>query len=75
MTHAKDFLCALAIIAGIGFANAVCTNAGEYAAPTAEEIDVQRQMAHLCQADGWPEDSKIAFERACKGELRRPQIN
>jgi hypothetical protein len=69
----KDFLQALAVVIVIGMAQAACTDAGDYAAPTKADIerDIQTQRAHLCEADGWAKDNKIAYERACKGELRR----
>ncbi|AMO94535.1 hypothetical protein CFter6_1838 [Collimonas fungivorans] len=51
----------------------MATNAGEYATPTAEEIeaDIQTQRADLCNADSWPDEgqSKLAFERAYQSEL------
>lgn len=69
----RDCLGALALIALIGFANAMCEDAGDYAAPTKADIerDIQTQRAQLCAAEGWPADAKIAYERACKGELLR----
>jgi hypothetical protein len=77
MSRTTDFLQALAVVTVIGVAQAACTDAGDYATPTKADIerDIQTQRAHLCEVDGWPEDSKIAYERACKRELRRPQIN
>ena len=75
MTRARDFLQALAAVLVIGMAQAACTDADDYAAPTAADIerDIQTQRAHLCEAHSWPadENAKIAYERACKGDLRR----
>lgn len=73
MSRATDFLQALAVVTVIGVAQAACTDAGDYAAPTAADIerDIRTQRAHLCEVDGWAKDNKIAYERACKGELRR----
>jgi len=75
MSAFRNALGALAFIAAYGIANAIATNSGEYAAPTEEEIeaDVQAQRADLCSADGWPDDdqSKLAFQRACRSELGR----
>ncbi len=75
MSYLKNTFCAAAVIALIGFANAMCTNVGEYAAPTPSEVenDIQTQRTQLCNAEGWPDDAdaKLAYERACKGELRR----
>jgi hypothetical protein len=69
----RDCLQALAVVLVLGVAQAACTDAGDYAAPTKADIerDIQTQRAHLCEADGWAKDNKIAFERACKGELLR----
>jgi hypothetical protein len=71
----KDFLQALAVVIVIGMAQAACTDAGDYAAPTAADIerDIQTQRAQLCESHSWPadENAKIAYERACKGDLRR----
>lgn len=39
------------------------------------ERDIQSQRAQLCAADGWPEDAKAAYERACRSELRQPNSN
>lgn len=76
MKHLKDIIGATAFVALLGLANALASNAGEYAAPTTEEIesDIQTQRIDLCNADGWPDDdnSKLAYERACRGELHRP---
>ncbi len=73
MSRATDALQAAGLIAAIGIALAFGTNAAEYAAPTSAEIenDISSQRAHLCAVDGWAADNKIAFERACKGELLR----
>jgi nitrous oxide reductase accessory protein NosL len=73
MSRARDFLQALAAVLVIGIAQAACTDADDYAPPTKADIerDIQTQRAHLCAAEGWPADSKIAYERACKGDLRR----
>lgn len=73
MSRARDFLQALAAVLVIGIAQAACTDADDYARPTAADIerDIQTQRAHLCEAEGWAQDNKIAYERACKGDLRR----
>jgi hypothetical protein len=75
MSALCDILGAVAVVAAIGAGYAFADNAGEYAAPTAEEIeaDIQTQRADLCSADGWPDDeqSKLAFQRACQSELSR----
>jgi hypothetical protein len=73
MSRAIDALQAAGLIAAIGIALAFGKNIGDYAAPTGAEIenDINSQRAHLCEVDGWPSDSKIAYERACKSELRR----
>jgi len=73
VSRAKDALQAVGLIVAIGVALAFGTNAGDYAAPTATEIenDILSQRAQLCAADGWPADAKIAYERACKHELQR----
>lgn len=72
-TPLKNLLSALVFIALLGLANALATNAGDYAAPTQEEIeaDIEQQRINLCDADGWPDDenSKLAFQRACKSEI------
>jgi hypothetical protein len=69
----RNFLGALAMIALIGVAGAVGTNAGDYAAPTQADLDrdTKTQLANLCNADGWPEDAADAYKRACQRELRR----
>jgi hypothetical protein len=76
MNALQNTIGALTFVALLGLANALASNAGEYAAPTAEEIesDLQTQRIDLCNADGWPDDdnSKLAYERACHGELHRP---
>lgn len=73
MNRARDFLQALVVVFIIGIAQAACTDDGDYARPTAADIerDIQTQRAHLCSAPGWPADAKIAYENACKGELRK----
>ncbi|MFJ2989988.1 hypothetical protein ACIPF8_19145 [Collimonas sp. NPDC087041] len=77
MNTLRDILGAIAFIATIGVGYALADNAGEYAAPTPEEIeaDIQTQRADLCNADGWPDDdsSRLAFKRACHAELRHPK--
>ena len=69
----KNTFGAIAFIALIGIANALANNAGDYATPTQEEIydDIEAQRIDLCDSDGWPDDenSKLAFQRACKSEL------
>ena len=73
--HLKDVFCTVAFVACLGLANALASNAGDYAAPTQEEIDadIEAQRIDLCNADGWPDDenSKLAFRRACHSELKR----
>lgn len=75
MQHLQDILSAVAFIALLGLANALASNAGDYAAPTQEEIDadIEAQRVDLCDADGWPDDenSRLAFRRACHTELQR----
>lgn len=75
MTHIKDTFGAIAFVALLGLANALASNAGDYAAPTQEEIDadIEAQRVDLCNADGWPDDesSRLAFRRACHTELQR----
>lgn len=73
MTTLHNILGALAVVALLGLANALATDAGEYAAPTPAEIeaDIQEQRTYLCNAAGWPADSKLAYERACHTELHR----
>ncbi|MEM4986295.1 hypothetical protein V8G57_02730 [Collimonas sp. H4R21] len=77
LRHVKDVLCTVAFVALLGLANALATNAGDYAAPTQEEIDadIEAQRVDLCDADGWPDDenSRLAFRRACHTELKRAQ--
>lgn len=73
----KNTLGAVAFVTVLGLANALATNAGDYAAPTHDEIDadIEAQRIDLCDADGWPNDenSKLAFRRACHTELQRSQ--
>lgn len=73
MSRATDFLQALAVVLVIGVAQAACTDAGDYAAPTNADIerDIQTQRAHLCEVHSWARDNKIAYENACKGDLKR----
>ncbi|MFJ2989922.1 hypothetical protein ACIPF8_18815 [Collimonas sp. NPDC087041] len=71
----QDILGAFAFITMLGLANSMASNAGNYAAPTQEEIDadIEAQRVDLCDADGWPDDenSRLAFRRACHTELQR----
>jgi hypothetical protein len=74
-TTLQNSVGAIAFIALLGLANALANNAGDYAAPTQEEIDadIEAQRVDLCDADGWPDDenSQLAFRRACHTELQR----
>jgi len=75
MNHLKDFLGVIALFVFIFGAQAIATDAGEYAAPAPAEIeaDIQTQRVDLCNVHGWPKDelSQQAFHRACSTELTR----
>lgn len=66
MNRAVDALQALGVIAMLGVAGAI----GACDSDSAESTTMH-QIANLCSAPGWPADAKIAYERACRGELRR----
>jgi hypothetical protein len=76
MSALRDILGAVVVVATIGAGYVLADNAGEYVAPTTAEIeaDIQIQRTNLCGADGWPDDadSKLAFQRACRGDLVPP---
>lgn len=61
----------LLFILSVAAGYALATNAGDYVAPTKAESDADqaKQVLRICDAPGWPDNAKAAFESACKREF------
>lgn len=72
-THINNTLGALAFIVFLLVAYELGNDAGEYVAPIRKDaqVHIEMQRSDLCNAEGWPNtnESRIAFERACRDEI------
>lgn len=68
MIRLRTSITAAFVILLIATAYAIAMNAGEYLAPTQAESDSEtvKQVARICDAPGWSNNTQVAYEKACK---------
>ncbi|KAF3997504.1 hypothetical protein [Glaciimonas immobilis] len=66
--HARRAFAPVLLIAAVAAGYALADDAGDYAAPVSESTDTQ--VARICDATGWPDNARAAYEMACKKEFK-----
>ena len=65
--HARRAFAPTLLIVAVAAGYALADDAGDYAAPIGESTDTQ--VLRICDASGWPDNARAAYEMACKKEF------